>query len=106
MIIIYNSGLYRKYHVESVGRTTYEIDVRYKGLKPVGSGSYGIVCSATDSVTGSKVAIKKITNVFEDLIDAKRILREIKLLRHLGEHENIIHIIDIMTMPPVSMFTK
>jgi serine/threonine protein kinase len=95
--------LYRKYHNESVGRTLYEIDVRYRHLKPVGSGSYGIVCSATDTVTGQKVAIKKISNVFEDLIDAKRILREIKLLRHLGDHENVIHILDIMTMPPVSM---
>lgn len=90
----------RKYHTESVGRTVYEIDVRYTNLKPVGSGSYGIVCSANDTVTGQKVAIKKISNVFEDLIDAKRILREIKLLRHLGDHENIIHILDIMTMPP------
>jgi serine/threonine protein kinase len=90
----------RKYHTESVGRTVYEIDVRYTNLKPVGSGSYGIVCSANDTLTGQKVAIKKISNVFEDLIDAKRILREIKLLRHLGDHENIIHILDIMTMPP------
>jgi serine/threonine protein kinase len=78
----------------------YEIDVRYKNLKPIGSGSYGIVCSANDTITGQKVAIKKISNVFEDLIDAKRILREIKLLRHLGDHENVIHILDIMTMPP------
>lgn len=38
--------------------------------------------------------------MFQDLIDAKRILREIKLLRHLGRHDNIIEIIDIMTGPP------
>lgn len=31
---------------------------------------------------------------------AKRILREIKLLRHFGSHENIINITDIMTGPP------
>ena len=40
--------------------------------------------------------------MFEDLIDAKRILREIKLLMHLKDHENIIHILDISTMPAVS----
>lgn len=41
---------------------------------------------------GRKVAIKKITEVFDDLTDAKRILREMKLLRHLGVHENIINV--------------
>ena len=35
-----------------------------------------------------QVAIKKITDAFEDLIDAKRILREAKLLRHF-DHENV-----------------
>ena len=37
---------------------------------------------------GEKVAIKKITNVFDHVSDATRILREIKLLRllrHPGE---------------------
>lgn len=38
------------------------------------------------------MAIKKITDVFDDLTDAKRILREMKLLRHLGVHENIINV--------------
>tara|TARA_Y100000780_G_C13434451_1_gene320806 strand:- start:142 stop:465 length:324 start_codon:yes stop_codon:yes gene_type:complete len=53
-------------------------------------------------VSGRKVAIKRVSKVFADLIDAKRILREIKLLRHLGGHDNIIEIIDIMTGPPES----
>ena len=46
------------------------------------------------------MAIKRISRVFQDLIDAKRILREIKLLRHLGRHDNVIEILDIMTGPP------
>jgi hypothetical protein len=36
----------------------------------------------------TQVAIKKVTNAFQDLIDAKRILREMKLLRHFN-HENV-----------------
>ena len=44
--------------------------------------------SAEDTETGKKVAIKKIPNTFNDLTDAKRILREIKLMRHF-EHENV-----------------
>ena len=57
------------------------------------------LCSvpACAQITGRKVAIKRISKVFLDLIDAKRILREIKLLRHLGKNENIIEILDIMT---------
>lgn len=47
----------------------------------VGRGSYGIVMAADDLVTGHRVAIKRVARVFQDLVDAKRILREIKLLR-------------------------
>ena len=62
-----------------------------------------MVCSATDTVTGEEVAIKKVADVFADLVDAKRILREIKLLQHLakdGGHENIVKLRDVMTGPP------
>lgn len=54
-----------------------------------------MVCSAKNTVSGEKVAIKKIGNAFENLTDARRTLREIKLLRHL-RHENIIGVRDIM----------
>ena len=77
------------YHRVTVARDVFEVDTRYINLKPIGSGSYGMVCSALDTVTGQKVAIKKITDMFADLVDAKRILREIKLLRHF-KHENIV----------------
>lgn len=79
--------------------SVFEIDVRYQNLKPVGSGSYGLVCSADDTLRGEKVAIKKVKDVFEDLVDAKRILREIKLLAHLGSHENVVNLVDLMAMP-------
>lgn len=64
-------------------------------LQAIGKGAYGVVCSAKNTVTGDKVAIKKIGNAFENLTDARRTLREIKLLRHL-RHENIIGVRDIM----------
>lgn len=56
--------------------------------------------AAEDTKTETKVAIKKITNVFRDRIDAKRILREIKLMRHF-RHENLISLLDIE--PPSSV---
>eukprot|EP00238_Polyblepharides_amylifera_P010759 CAMPEP_0196583864 /NCGR_PEP_ID=MMETSP1081-20130531/45002_1 /TAXON_ID=36882 /ORGANISM="Pyramimonas amylifera, Strain CCMP720" /LENGTH=519 /DNA_ID=CAMNT_0041904891 /DNA_START=455 /DNA_END=2014 /DNA_ORIENTATION=- len=71
---------------------------RYVIHEVVGKGSYGVVCSATDKKTGEKVAIKKITDVFEHVSDATRILREIKLLRKL-KHPDIVEIKHIM-LPP------
>ncbi|CAA6656867.1 unnamed protein product [Spirodela intermedia] len=55
--------------------------------------------SLMNSETGEMVAIKKIANAFDNHIDAKRTLREIKLLRHL-DHENVIAIRDVIP-PPV-----
>eukprot|EP00798_Chlamydomonas_sp_ICE-L_P015023 gene15023-21094_t len=49
----------------------------------MGRGAYGVVCSATDKLTGQKVAIKKIKDVFDCVADATRILREIKFGRLL-----------------------
>lgn len=60
----------------------------------MGGGAYGVVCSALDQKTNKKVAIKKIGNAFEDLIDAKRIYREIVLLKFIN-HPNIINLLDI-----------
>lgn len=64
-------------------------------MQAIGKGAYGVVCSAKNAQNGEKVAIKKIGNAFENLTDARRTLREIKLLRHL-RHENIIGVRDIM----------
>ena len=58
------------------------VDDKYLAEKVIGSGAYGIVVSAEDkqSKKKSKVAIKWIHKAFEDAIDAKRVLREIKIL--------------------------
>ena len=74
--------------------TSFTVDERYQFIKQIGHGAYGVVVSALDKSTGRKVAIKKVSKAFEDLIDAKRILREIKLLRNF-DHENIISLLDI-----------
>lgn len=70
-----------------VGGTPFVIDDKYQIIKQVGSGAYGVVASALNRETNKKVAIKKVfypptqvINAFDDLIDAKRIVREIKLL--------------------------
>ena len=50
--------------------TEYGDANRYKILEVVGKGSYGVVCAAIDTHTGEKVAIKKITDIFEHISDA------------------------------------
>lgn len=51
--------------------------------------------SALNSETNEHVALKKIANAFDNKIDAKRTLREIKLLRHM-DHENV-SVLDCIT---------
>ena len=82
----------------------FEVQDRYAPIKPIGKGAYGVVCSARNVRTDEKVAIKKITNAFENAVDAKRTLREIKLLRHL-KHENVIRIVDVVAPPALEEFT-
>ncbi|KAL6864679.1 hypothetical protein ACP4OV_015830 [Aristida adscensionis] len=78
--------------------TEYGEGTRYKIEEVIGKGSYGVVCSALDTHTGEKVAIKKINDIFEHVSDATRILREIKLLRLL-RHPDIVEIKHIL-LPP------
>ncbi|CAI0396946.1 unnamed protein product [Linum tenue] len=82
----------------------FEVTAKYKPpIMPIGKGAYGIVCSALNSETGEHVAIKKIANAFDNKIDAKRTLREIKLLRHM-DHENVVAIRDIIPPPQREVF--
>lgn len=83
----------------SIWRQTFEIDECYEPIKAIGRGAYGVVCSAKDSRTGDKVAIKRIAKAFDNVTDARRTLREIKLLREL-RHENIIKVKDVLSPPP------
>lgn len=78
--------------------TEYGEASRFEIHEVIGKGSYGVVCSAVDTQTREKVAIKKINDVFEHVSDATRILREIKLLRLL-QHPDIVEIKHIM-LPP------
>lgn len=51
--------------------------------------------SAADEISGETVAIKLVTRVFDKVSLAKRALREITLLRHFSNHENITGLIDV-----------
>ena len=84
--------------------TTFDVDERYhlrwyEVKKGVGQGAYGLICAAKDTRGGEQVAIKKISNAFDDIVDCKRMLREMRLLQHFN-HENVLALRDIMLPPP------
>lgn len=84
-------------HTFPSGKHSFTVDTRYSIVRTIGSGAYGVVISAKDAKSNASVAIKMVPKAFSDEIDAKRILREIKLLKHF-RHDNIVSIIDMM--PP------
>jgi mitogen-activated protein kinase 1/3 len=96
----------------------FDLPDRYEPIKLIGKGTYGAVISAVDNSTKEKgrswhrwfgyllrvfivsyhlVAIKKLGKI-DDMIDAKRVLREIKIMKSL-QHENILGLKDVLYHP-------
>uniref|UniRef100_F7BWS0 mitogen-activated protein kinase n=1 Tax=Monodelphis domestica TaxID=13616 RepID=F7BWS0_MONDO len=86
------SGFYR----QELNKTLWEVPERFQSLSPVGSGAYGSVCSAYDTHTRQKVAVKKLSRPFQSLVHARRTYRELRLLKHM-KHENVIGLLDVFT---------
>jgi len=82
--------------VYKIRNTTFVVDPQYDIIKAIGLGAYGLVCSAKDTEKNRYCAIKKIPKLFDDLIDGKRVLRELKIMRHLGRHPNIVELFDVL----------
>ena len=78
-----------------INGTGFTVDIKYRIIKAIGHGAYGLVCSAQNMITKEFVAIKKITNMFNNPIETKRAIREVQLLRQL-KHENIIGLNDLL----------
>uniref|UniRef100_A0A0G4G3V7 Mitogen-activated protein kinase n=1 Tax=Chromera velia CCMP2878 TaxID=1169474 RepID=A0A0G4G3V7_9ALVE len=78
---------------------------RYDIRAVIGTGSYGSVAEARDLRTGSNVAVKKIHRVFDDLVDCKRILREIAILNRLS-HPFVVRPIDLCVPTDLERFNE
>ncbi|KAF8636393.1 hypothetical protein AX17_003575 [Amanita inopinata Kibby_2008] len=91
----------RGYHslLSSFGKV-FHVEKRWKLVREMGAGAYGVVISAADEISGETVAIKLVTRVFDKVQLAKRALREITLLRHFAGHENITGLIDVDAVSP------
>lgn len=92
-----------RFHVLVAQGAKFVVDRHYELIKSIGHGAYGVVISARNVRDNTKVAIKKVPHAFDDIVDARRILREIKLLRHFS-HENIIGIQDLICPPNYENF--
>jgi len=77
---------------------------KYEPIRELGKGSYGVVfegktlIEANKLQVGTRVAIKKVRRVFVTETDAKRLLRELRILRILRNHHSIVRLYDII--PP------
>ena len=74
---------------------SFQLPLRYQPEEYLGAGAYGVVIAAKDHDTDRSVAIKKCKSVLKSKTLAKRVLREIRLLRVLN-HENICSMHDVM----------
>lgn len=74
-----------------VNGNTFTVDPRYdlSESRILGKGSFGVVCTAYDTVREINLAIKRIRPYANDEWDAKHTLREVRLMRLLGPHPNV-----------------
>lgn len=86
----------QNFHEVDLRETRLKILTRYNNLEVIGSGAQGLVFSAMDRVTNTKVAIKKLTRPFSNVTHAKRAYREFEIL-NLVNHRNIIKLLNAYT---------
>ncbi|KFM73960.1 Serine/threonine-protein kinase NLK, partial [Stegodyphus mimosarum] len=73
--------------------------------RPIGYGAFGVVWSVTDPRDGKLVALKKMPNVFQNLVSSKRVYREIKMLCFF-KHENVLSALDLLQPPHIDFFQE
>merc|ERR1719414_1371866 len=73
----------------------WRVPQQYELRSLLGSGAYGAVCEAFDRNTGRMVAIKRVARIFDDLVNAKRVLREVAILARLAD-KHVVQLYDIV----------
>ncbi len=100
-VLSWSNGL-RSYDICDV---RFDFEEKYTPLRPIARGSYGFVCAALNEETGETLAVKKVHNVFDNVFEARRALREIRLLRFC-KHENIVGLKDFCITEPKGSFNS
>ncbi|KAJ1412496.1 kinase-like domain-containing protein [Ochromonadaceae sp. CCMP2298] len=89
-----------------LGGNTFSLPRRYDLSKShiLGKGAFGVVCTAQDTIGGVSLAVKRIRPYANDEWDARHTLRhtlrEVRLMRLLGPHPNIIALRSLSLFPP------
>ena len=78
-------------HTFTIDHDRYDLE----NAKILGRGSYGVVTTATDKLQHGKIAIKRIRPFANDEWDARHTLREVRLMKVLGSHPNVITLYDL-----------
>lgn len=87
----------RGYHAFRCLGVPFHVKQRYTFVRELGIGAYGCVALCRDEVLECNVAIKKVTRIFEKDVLARRALREVALLRHIGMCDNVTALLDFDT---------
>lgn len=82
-----------------------QADVQPTPDRAIGYGAFGVVWAVTDPRDNKRVALKKMPNVFQNLISAKRVYREVKMLCFF-HHENILSALDVLQPPHIQIFQE
>jgi nemo like kinase len=84
---VQSSQIHQQQQQQQQSQATPQIDAEETD-KVVGYGAFGVVWSVTDPRSGRRVALKKMPNVFQTVVSAKRVFREVKMLCTL-KHDNV-----------------
>jgi serine/threonine protein kinase len=80
----------------------------YKMVKILGKGTFGTVVKAVNRKTKAVVAIKYINGISKNSYSARKVLREVKIMRKLSQiKENVftVKLLDII-IPKSSLFSE
>jgi len=61
--------------------------------------------AVTDPRDGKRVALKKLPNVFQSLVSARRVCRELRMLCFF-KHDNVLSAQDILQPPHIDFFAE
>jgi len=94
---------YVSWKIEDVpgAESLFTVTDNYECRGLLGHGTFGMVCSAVNKDTGQEVAIKRIPARTwvpgQDKLDyCRKVIRELRLLRHFSGHDNILGLLDIV----------
>jgi len=73
--------------------------------RPIGYGAFGVVWAVTDPRTGKRIALKKMPNVFQNIVSSKRVYRELRMLCYF-KHDNVLRALDILQPDPMDHFDE